>query len=189
MADLVFPMEKAKELRDDPEQRYRFALDYLPLPAAFREAAKGLRAMIRERKREEEPYEEPLRRLYRMACVRNLVMTERVLSNERLPGELWQDAEFPYEAIGYEKLELLGTRDRQRMEKLWGEPEAHRDVGEIVPELRARFVQHSQAVRARMDRELQKRREQIRQGSPSPSGQSGCLGSVLVGIVLLALLA
>lgn len=187
MSDLVFPMEKARQLRDDPRRRYEFALDYLPLPAAFREAAKGLRALVRDQKREDEPCEAPLRRLYRLACVHDLAMGADVLSNKRLPGELWQDVEFPYEAIGHEKLDLLGTRDRQRMEKLWGEPDRHRNVGDVLPEVRERFARHSNAVASQMERELQERLERVRQDSQSEE-KSGCLGSLLVGVAVAALL-
>lgn len=197
MGDLVFPAHEAKELRDRPRERYEFALRYLPLPAAFREAAKGLRAIVRERKREDEPFEEPLRKLYRLACVENLVMTPDPSRGvrgfhltERLPSELWEYAEFPYEEIGFEKLELLGVRDRSRMAKKWGEPEIHRNVREVLPEVWERFVEHHEAAERREEEQFQKRIQEIQSGASSGSGGSGCL--VLLAVAaggLTALLA
>lgn len=186
MADLVFPNEKAKQVRDDPETRYELGIQYLPLPAAFREAAKGLRAMVRERKREDTPFEQPLRQLYRLACVHNLVGQVGILSNRRLPPGVWKDEEFPYQEIGYEKLDLLGTRDRRRIEKLWGEPEAHRNVGAVLPELRKRFAEHSQKVEVQLEAELEERVGQIGAGS-SGGGQerAGCLAVLMLGLEAL----
>ena len=48
----VFWADYIKTLRDDPEGRLVVARDYLPLPAAFREAAVALRALIRGKRKE-----------------------------------------------------------------------------------------------------------------------------------------
>lgn len=182
MGDLVFPAHEAEKLRDRPRERYEFALRYLPLPAAFREAAKGLRSIVRQRKQEDEPFEEPLRELYGLACVENLVMTPDPSQGiqvfhltERLPRELWQDVEFPFEEIGYDELDLLGVRDRKRVRKMWGEPDAQRKVRDVLPEVWEHFVEHHEAMERREEERFQKQMQEIRSGTSSRSQGSGCL--------------
>lgn len=167
----------------------------LPSGTFLPAASKGLRAIVRERKREDEPFKEPLRKLYRLACVENLVMTpdpsrgiQGFHLTERLPRELWQDVEFPFEEVGYEELDLLGVRDRKRMRKMWGEPDGHRNVREVLPEVWERFVQYYQAAERREEERFQKRMQEIQSGTSSRSGESGCLvflAATLGGLVAI----
>lgn len=142
----VFPAETAKAYSDEPEKRYTFSIQFLPLPAAFRHGAIGLREEIRQRKRDDRPFEELLEKLYRLACVQNLMMSGHSPGkwNEPLEPAVWDSLEFPYEAIGFERLDLLGKRDQNRMQKAWGEPAAHRSVRSGAPEVADRFAERYQ---------------------------------------------
>ena len=50
----VFWADKIKEFRGEPVKRLAMALENLPLPAAFREAAIALRALIRAKRKAKE---------------------------------------------------------------------------------------------------------------------------------------
>ena len=51
LTDETFWADKIKEFRGEPAKRLAMAMDNLPLPAAFREAAIALRAMIRPKRK------------------------------------------------------------------------------------------------------------------------------------------
>ncbi|MGE0434029.1 MAG: hypothetical protein AB7S36_17370 [Planctomycetota bacterium] len=48
-----FWADAIRKLKDKPQERLAMALRHLPLPAAFREAAVALRALIRAKQKEE----------------------------------------------------------------------------------------------------------------------------------------
>lgn len=133
----VFPPETAKSFSDAPEKRYTFSIQYLPMPAAFRHAAIGLREEIRRRKRNNRSFEEPLRELHRLACVQNVMLSGNLPGrwDEPMPPSVWESLEFPYDKIGFEELDLLGKRDKERMRKAWGDPQVHRSVRSGAPEI------------------------------------------------------
>lgn len=64
-----FWADRIKQLRGEPLKRLRLALDNVPLPASFREAAIAVRALIREKKKTGEAYEEELALLYGLAAI------------------------------------------------------------------------------------------------------------------------
>ena len=66
-----FWADQIKNLRSDPEKRHRMALENLPLPGAWKEAVVALRALIRERRKAKEPFEQYLVWLYWLAAVRS----------------------------------------------------------------------------------------------------------------------
>lgn len=64
-----FWADRIKQLRGEPVKRLRLALENLPLPASFREAAVATRALIREKRKHGEKYDEELALLYWLAAI------------------------------------------------------------------------------------------------------------------------
>lgn len=126
------------EARKDPPERLRQALENLPLPAAFREAAIALRAQIRAARKSGTPYAQHLVLLYWLAAINSLWphWCDRighggwnVLSS--IPGAAIQLLPFDYLNLGYSKLELLTVTDRKWLVEAWGEPAAHRTLHDM----------------------------------------------------------
>jgi len=197
--DLVFPAEKAKQLRDDPIRRYNLAVRYLPLPGAFREAAKALRAQIRERRRNDEPHEDLLTDLHRLACVQALVFSQggedderlRHLFHEALPRSLWRSTAFPYEEVGTAGLDLLKKTDRKWMEQAWGKPHSSAELRAVAPNLWQRLLEHDREVgkRAKVERERRIARQMSGRTRGQMQDQQGCLAAILAfGGLLIVLL-
>lgn len=137
-----FWADEIKRYRDQPKKRLAFALQHLPLPAAFREAAIALRALIRERRRGDLRYDDHLRRLYRLACIHDfLYATPQV---DGLPSynfaahvsvEELESRDFPYDEIGYDQLELLKKTDKKWLRAQWGTPSRHCSVRDHLESL------------------------------------------------------
>lgn len=130
--DEEFWLVALNENKSDPIKRYEAALKGLPYPAAFREAALGLRATIREKAKAKESYEDELIALYKVAVWQSFGMkySERAQTIgfnilERIPGGLITNLKYEYQTMGYEKLELVNKTDAKRMVELWGEPKNH----------------------------------------------------------------
>lgn len=180
---LVMDADRAVELKDRPDERYEYSIQYLPLPAAFRHAAIALRTKIRERKREGEPFEDALEDLYDLACVRSAFVDEGlgIPTNHALPPSVWQDLEFSYDRIGRTELSLLKKRDRKRMWEAWGESNQHTTVREGAPEAFERLKEWRQDVAEQEERAHQERMAEILDsGSSKESEPSGCLPALLV---------
>ena len=64
-----FWADRIKGLRGEPAERLKVAIENLPLPGAFREAAIATRALIRECRKKGQPYGEQLALLYWLAAV------------------------------------------------------------------------------------------------------------------------
>ena len=130
--DEDFWLVALNENKSDPIKRYEAALKGLPYPAAFREAALALRALIREKAKAKESYEDELAALYEIAVWQSFSMqrSERAQTPgfsilERIPGGLITELEYEYQTMGYEKLELVNKTDSKRMIESWGEPKSH----------------------------------------------------------------
>ena len=67
--DGVFWADAIKKIRNDPYDRLALAKRNLPLPAAFRETAISLRAIIRHQRKQMLDYGNPLKMLYRWAAI------------------------------------------------------------------------------------------------------------------------
>ena len=59
-----FWADRIKKLKGEPVKRLSLALENLPLPASFREAAIATRALIREKRKQKFDYDEELALLY-----------------------------------------------------------------------------------------------------------------------------
>jgi hypothetical protein len=125
-------VEQIRQLREDPDERYRLACRHLPLKLAFREAAVALRALIREAGKDEQAVEVHLRALYRLAAIHALVYARIEDQDDRGDGadaslgNRWESiaqVEVPYDQVGSASLPLLNKTDRFRMEGQWGAPE------------------------------------------------------------------
>lgn len=140
--DEDFWLVALNENKSDPIKRYEAALKGLPYPGAFREAALGLRALIREKAKAKESYENELAALYKIAVWQSFSMqrSERAQTPgfsilERIPGGLITELEYEYHTMGYEKLELVNKTDAKRMVELWGEPKSHSTLLEAYSSL------------------------------------------------------
>ena len=129
----VFWADDIQTLEEDPEVRLAAAQVYLPLPAAFREAATALRALIRARSKQSADGSDLLSQLYLIAAQESfLLATPHVpgvgpSSNVAItiPGQVWQQLPMPYAVIGYHYLPLLDWTDCRWFVAAWGEPDTH----------------------------------------------------------------
>ena len=133
-----FWADRIKQLRDEPVKRLRLALDNLPLPASFREAAVALRTLIRRKKRVGEKYDEELALLYWLAAINSFsIPYSTVLQEpgynvvESVPGVRLKNLSFTYNELGYTQLELLNKTDVKWMTVAWGEPQTHTTLHEM----------------------------------------------------------
>ena len=127
-----FWVDQIKNLRCDPEKRLTMALEHLPLPHAFKEAAVAVRAIIRERRKSKEAFEQYVTWLYWLAASRSFMVpySERLREPgynvmESVPGYVIRSLNFDYSTVGHEKLDLLNNTDRKWLVECWGEPEKH----------------------------------------------------------------
>ena len=127
-----FWADRIKKLRGEPVKRLKLALDNLPLPASFREAAVAVRALIREKRKLEVIYDEELTLLYWLAAINSFCIPySSVLKEpgynviESIPGKKLKSLPFTYSELGFEKLELLNITDKKWLIEIWGKPTAH----------------------------------------------------------------
>ena len=121
-----------KRYRGEPKKRLALALKHLPLPAAFREAAIAIRAVVRVNRKAGAPVEEELILLYRLAAVRSFMLDYAPRLQEpgfnvieAAPGHLVWSLPYTYSELGYRKLSLLNKTDVKWLIEAWGEPESH----------------------------------------------------------------
>ncbi len=119
-------------LHSDPEKRLQLALDNLPLPRAFREAAVAVRSLVREKKKLRIAVKEELTLLYWLAAVNSFSVPFSEVLNEpgynviqSIPGKTMQTLPFTYGELGYEYLTLLNKTDVKWIEEAWGSPSSH----------------------------------------------------------------
>lgn len=127
-----FWADEIKQFKDNPLQRLNIALKNLPLPAAFREGAIALRAIIRDKRKNKESYDKELSQLYHLAVVRSFMLMYAEKAEcpgpnimESIPGGLIWSLTYSYNEIGYNELELLNKTDIKWLTEYWGEPEVH----------------------------------------------------------------
>jgi hypothetical protein len=133
-----FWADRIKETRSKPMERLSLALENLPLPAAFRESAIALRALIREKRKTGDTYIEELSMLYWLAAIDSFsIPRSEVLKQpgynvmEFIPGKLLKTLPFDYKSLGYEQLSLLKQTDIKWVVEAWGEPKAHSTLHQI----------------------------------------------------------
>jgi hypothetical protein len=127
-----FWADRIKEYKGEPAKRLKLALENMPLPASFREAAIATRTLIREKRKEKESYDEQLYLLYWLAAVDSFSIpySEKLQEPgynviESIPGEKLKTLPFSYKSLGYTDLTLLNKTDVKWLIEVWGEPESH----------------------------------------------------------------
>ena len=132
-----FWADAIKDTRDDPVQRLAMAKCNLPLPAAFREAAIALRAMIRTKRKAAQPFGTELRELHRLAAIASLAPYDPL---DITPFAEIDKLDLSAETIGWDKLPLLGIMDCKLMAETWPAPARHTTAERLYPEIRKRGV-------------------------------------------------
>ena len=185
--DGVFWADHIKTLRDQPLLRLTYARDFLPLPAAFREAAVALRALIREAQGTAN-FGPLLSELYLLAAQEAFLYATPYISGVgsgfnvafHIERAAWEGLEMPYRSIGYERLGLLNKTDRKRIQKEWGNPHEHRCPQEFHNSV---WDQAVEAVRVQHERQHEEFQEYVDAFFGPGRGQSswrrGWLGSFL----------
>lgn len=127
-----FWADRIKKLRGEPVKRLEVALENMPLPASFREAAIATRALIRDKRKQKASYDEELALLYWLAAINSFsIPYSEVLKEpgynviESIPGKKLKGLPFSYKSLGYEKLALLNKTDIKWLTESWGEPDEH----------------------------------------------------------------
>ncbi len=129
----VFWIDDFETLEVDPAERLVLARRYMPLPAAFREAATALRALIRASSKQQADGGDLLAQLYLTAAQGNFLLTTPYVAGvgpcydvaASIPRTVWERLSMPYAAIGYKHLQLLTWTDCSWLVATWGEPDTH----------------------------------------------------------------
>lgn len=127
-----FWADRIKQLRGEPVKRLTVALENMPLPASFREAAIATRVLIRNKRKQKASYDEELALLYWLAAINSFsIPYSEVLKEpgynviESIPGKKLKGLPFSYKSLGYEKLALLNKTDIKWLTESWGKPDKH----------------------------------------------------------------
>jgi len=190
----AFWADRIKQYRDEPGKRLRTAMDNLPLPGAFREAAVALRAMIRAKRKAKKSYEEELGLLYWLAAVESFMLPYADKLKEpgfnvvqSIPGKRLRALPVDYQQVGYEKLGLLKT-DVKWIIAAWGEPQQHQTLNEVHralwDEYEAKLIQKRQEENGKFMREMEELMGKNRSIASNPKPKTGCVLMLLVGMTL-----
>jgi hypothetical protein len=140
--DDQFWTDAIKEVHDNPAARFAMAKQQLPLPAAFREMAIALRAIIRRLRRDERPFNEELHQLHYWAALSSwsLPYSEALGEPgynvfESTPYAKLAELDLSYHVIGSEELVGLNGTDRKMMRDAWGAPKTHTTAHAVYGDL------------------------------------------------------
>lgn len=153
-----FWADRISALRTDPEKRLLLALDNLPLPGAFREAAVAVRALVRAKKKLRININDELTLLYWLAAVNSFSVPYSENLKEpgynvmqTIPGKIIRTLSFTYRELGHEHLTLLSKTDVKCIEEAWGVPSSHSTLHKMHIALWREFEE-----RLRLNREAEK---------------------------------
>lgn len=156
-----FWADRIKKLKGEPEKRLALAIENLPLPASFREAAIATRALIRNKRKQKIEYEEELALLYWLAAINSFsIPYSEVLKEpgynvvESIPGKKLKALPFSYKSLGYTKLELLNKTDIKWLSELWGEAEEHTTLHEMHNDVWREYEEKLKDKRSERDEEF-----------------------------------
>lgn len=159
LQDGTFWADRITEFRDQPIERLKLAIENLPLPAAFREAAIAIRALIRERIKKNEDFADELALLYWLAAVESFgVPYSEYLQQpgfnvlQSIPGAVIKCLPFSYSQLGYKHLRLLNKTDVKWCVARWGESLDHTTLNKLHAETWRKFEIEEQI---RQDRQRQ----------------------------------
>jgi hypothetical protein len=161
-----FWADRIKQHRDDPCKRLRIAIDNLPLPGAFREAAIALRAIMRAKRKSKQSHEKELGSLYWLAAVESFMLPYADSLKEpgfnvmvSVPGRKIRDLSTNYQELGYERLGILNKSDVKWLVEAWGEPKSHQTLNEVRQDLwneyETKILHAREAAREKTKREIQ----------------------------------
>lgn len=161
LQDGTFWADRITELRDQPVARLKLAIENLPLPAAFREAAIATRALIHGRIKKSEDFIEELALLYWLAAIESFsVPYSEYLQQpgfnvlQSIPGNIIKTLPFAYSQLGYKHLGLLKKTDIKWCVSRWGEPLDHTTLNKIHSEIWRKFEIEEQLRQERQRQEL-----------------------------------
>lgn len=132
-----FWAEAIKRVRHDPAQRLGIAKRHLPLPAAFREAAIALRAIIKERRKGGLAFAGKLHELHRLAAIGSLASYDAL---DITPFSEVQRLDLSPATLGWNMLSLLGVSERKLMGETWRAPARHVSAQELYPDVEASAI-------------------------------------------------
>lgn len=150
-----------RRLRDSSEKAYGWLLPFVPLevakleqlqpiqelgPNSATEVPKALRALIRERRKTKQPFDNLLHALYN-ACI--LADFAESLAFEGMPVHSMtryvdirklQDIRIEYSSMGYQCIQALSKTDVKWLVEAFGEPAEHQSFDALWPNLRRNAV-------------------------------------------------
>jgi hypothetical protein len=144
----------------DPVRRYEIARRHLPLPAAWREMAIALRAMISLARKSDESYENYLKELHQLASIWSFsdpAPSGRAGTGYRImeltPYAKFAAFDLQWNRIGCDKLALLNQSDRKLMRYAWGEPDNHSTASQLYREFVAKELRRIDRAESRLRKE------------------------------------
>ena len=195
-----FWADRIKQYRDEPGKRLQMAMEHLPLPAAFREAAVATRAIIRAKRKARENYEAELGMLYWLAAIASFMLpyAERLKEPgfnviESIPGKRLRSLPINYGNLGYEQLGLLNKTDKKWIVEAWGEPGKHSTLNQVHrwlwDEYEEKLIQRRTAEREKSVQELRRLASESskQRKAKGRKSKAGCL--VVAALVCLTVLA
>ena len=150
-----FWADAIKDTYDDPGRRLEMAKRNLPLPAAFREAAIALRAIIRDKRKLGEPFQGELLELHQLAAVASLAPYDPL---DITPYAKISELDLSPTRIGWDALSLLNKTDRTLMAEVWCAAGQHVSGEALYPQIRR---DGEQAVRRHNDEMLRNALAQV----------------------------
>jgi hypothetical protein len=127
-----FWADAIRHLRAQPRRRLDLALDNLPLPHAFEEAAAAQFDIISQKKAANINCRRDLAFLYWLAAVRSFMVPYAAKLQEpgfnvveSIPCSVLKAIPLPWHELGYEQLQLINEISAQWLIEQWGEPKAH----------------------------------------------------------------
>ena len=131
-----FWTEELSRVKDQPTERIAVAKTVLPIPAAWREIALGLRVLIREKRKAKKDYSDELRKLHNYAAVHSFgYLHERDGGSyddfALVPYQRITNLDLSYDSLGCDELSLLNQTDRKWMKERWGEPNQHTTASKL----------------------------------------------------------
>ncbi len=139
----LFWHDELKRLKESGEYKVALdlAVDNLPFPAAFREAAICLRALIRAAKKSGDDIGPLLSELYNIAAYESFLYPSnekpivRLARNHTYPAfnvaeiahraKALQVLDYDYDSLGYKRLSQLNKGDIKNLVAAWGQPSTH----------------------------------------------------------------
>ena len=184
IADDTFWADRIKGTHDNPLQRLNLALENLPLPAAFRESAVALRAMVRSKRREQHDYATELKALYELALLYSFLQPDEYCEElqepsynvaEAVPKSHYDPFTGDYQTLGYSQLRRLGKTDIKWLVEAWGEPQTHTTIRALQSD---RYQEYIDKVKRRRERERERRLLEWDQLTANSRSKRGAGGSI-----------